>query len=94
MGALGDIWKSERGLAFLFVTACVFVFVLTGHATFEQFIDFEKWALPAYLVTKTVTSAVETHSTAKVDAATAAAKGAATKAPDVLVVESEATSTR
>ena len=98
MGAIRDLWKSERGLVVIALTACVTVFVLVGRMTIEQWLEFEKWLSIAYLGSKTVTGAVETYTESKKTTATADAVAAdanlktakieAQQPPAVVVVQS------
>jgi len=53
MGAIADLWKSERGLV------AVTVLCVTGMLTVEQWLDYTKWIFVTYAAAKTVTGSVE-----------------------------------
>jgi len=58
MGALADLWKSERGL--IAVALLIAATTLCGMAviTVQQWMDFAKWIFTTYAVAKTVTGVV------------------------------------
>lgn len=95
MGAIADIWKSERGLVVLVLTACTTLFVGLGRMTIDQWLEFEKWLSIAYIGSKTLTGSVETitegkKTTATADAVVADANLKTAKleaAPSVVVVQ-------
>lgn len=56
MGALKDIWNSERGVvACLLIIGCT-VLVALGRFTSDQWLDYTKWIFAAYAGTKMVTA--------------------------------------
>lgn len=63
MGAITDIWKSERGL--ITVTLIAAATVLCGFAIIpvQQWLDYTKWIFVTYVAAKTVTGAVGIVST-------------------------------
>lgn len=68
MGALLDLWKSERGLVAVALIAAATVMSSLGIITVDQWLDYTKWLFVTYAAAKTVTGAVAT--------ATAQPKGA------------------
>ena len=59
MGALKDLWQSERGLVTIVLLAAATVLVITGNIVPEQWMGYTKWAYLAYIASKTVTGAVQ-----------------------------------
>lgn len=59
MGALKDLWQSERGLVTIALLTATTVLVITGNITPEQWLEYTKWAFMAYIASKTVTGAVQ-----------------------------------
>lgn len=59
MGALKDLWQSERGLvAVLLIVACT-VLAALGRLTVEVWTEYTRWIFVAYAAAKTVTGSVE-----------------------------------
>lgn len=58
MGALLDLWKSERGLVAVALIAAATVMSGLGIITVEQWLDYTKWLFVTYAAAKTVTGAV------------------------------------
>jgi hypothetical protein len=58
MGALKDLWQSERGLVTIALLVSATVLVITGHITSDQWLAYTRWAAMAYIASKTVTGAV------------------------------------
>lgn len=58
MGAISDLWKSERGL--IAVVLILSMSVLTGLGSFtgEQWIEYSKWISTVYIGSKTITGAI------------------------------------
>lgn len=74
MGAIKDLWQSERGLvAVALIVASTVMFALNA-LTVEQWIDATRWVFITYAAAKTITSSV------------ALAKGAPPVDPPVTVV--------
>jgi hypothetical protein len=65
MGALTDLWKSERGLVCIVALACVTVVFALGRITDAQWLKTFEEILVVYVGAKTVTSTVETVARAK-----------------------------
>jgi hypothetical protein len=78
MGAITDLWKSERGLVTCLLLVCATVLVALGQMTVDQWVDFSKWIAVVYVGGKTVTSAVETMTAAKAAPAPPAESGTTT----------------
>lgn len=60
MGALTDLWKSERGLVCIVALICVTVVFGLGRITSDQWLESMKWIITVYVGGKSLTSAVET----------------------------------
>jgi hypothetical protein len=58
MGAILDLWKSERGLVAVALIAAATAGLLTTHLTTEQWLDYTRWIFVTYVAAKTVTGAV------------------------------------
>lgn len=58
MGALLDLWKSERGLVAVALIAAATVMTGMGIITVDQWLDYTKWLFVTYAAAKTVTGAV------------------------------------
>lgn len=55
MGAIKDLWQSERGLvAVLLIVACT-VLAAVGKITVDGWTEYTKWIFVAYAAAKTVT---------------------------------------
>lgn len=55
MGAIKDLWQSERGLvAILLIVACTVLCAMT-RLTIDQWLDYTKWIFITYAAAKTVT---------------------------------------
>lgn len=80
MGALTDLWHSERGIIALVLLAGVTAALFTGNCTFEQWQSYSKWIFVTYATSKTVTGAVDLFKNGSGAKADAAAKATA---PDV-----------
>jgi hypothetical protein len=57
MGAIADLWRSERGLVAIALIAAVTVLCGIGSVTVEQWLDYTKWIFVTYAAAKTVTGA-------------------------------------
>lgn len=77
MGALKDLWQSERGLVAIALIAATTVMTFTGRMTVEQWLEYTKWIFAMYAAAKTVTGAVAMATAAPGD--TTAPKWVATK---------------
>jgi len=75
MGAITDIWKSERGLIAVALIAAAFALCGFGTITVQQWLDFTKWLFVTYAAAKTITSSVGIVSTAPPAASPPAASG-------------------
>lgn len=58
MGALTDLWKSERGLVAIALIAACTVLTFTGRLTVEQWTSYTTWIFGLYAAAKTVTGTV------------------------------------
>lgn len=58
MGALKDLWQSERGLVAVALIAAISVMFGLGRITSEQWSDLTRWIFLTYVGGKTVTGAV------------------------------------
>lgn len=69
MGAIADLWKSERGLAFVIaLTIATVAWIGLGKMTTDQWADYTKWLIGIYVVGKSATSLVETIVRGKTEA--------------------------
>jgi len=59
MGALTDLWKSERGLLTALILIAAGVLAGLGILTADQWMDFTKFIFVTYVSGKTVTSAFQ-----------------------------------
>lgn len=57
---LKDLLGSERGVICLLLLLTSIGLVLVGVITFEQWLDYTKWIVMALVLSKTVTTSVET----------------------------------
>jgi hypothetical protein len=58
MGALKDLWKSERGLIMVALIAAVTTLCGLGLITETQWLDYTKWIFVTYVAGKTVSGSV------------------------------------
>lgn len=58
MGALKDLWQSERGLVAIALIAATTVLTFMGYITSTQWLEYTKWIFVTYAAAKTVTGAV------------------------------------
>lgn len=59
MGALKDLWSSERGLVALGLIAACTVMSGIGHLTVDQWLEYTKWIFITYVAGKSLTGAVQ-----------------------------------
>jgi hypothetical protein len=59
MGALTDLWKSERGLLAVLLVASAGILAGLGHMTIPEWTEFAKWIFITYTAGKTVTGAFQ-----------------------------------
>ena len=59
MGALTDLWKSERGLLAVLLVATAGLLAGLGHMTVPEWTEFAKWIFVTYTAGKTVTGAFQ-----------------------------------
>jgi len=69
MGAITDLWKSERGLVAIAGLILVTVMFALSNITSEQWEALFKWIFVGYTGSKTATGVVETWTNAKIKAA-------------------------
>lgn len=93
MGAITDLWKSERGMVCIVSLALVTVTFNLGQITSEQWESLLKWIIGGYTAAKTVSSVVEAR-TPVVDVSTATKTVSVTtstpKAPSVAEADIDA----
>ena len=58
MGAILDLWKSERGLVAVALIAAATTLTALGTIGVEQWLDYTKWIFVTYAAAKTVTGSV------------------------------------
>lgn len=58
MGAIADLWKSERGLVAMLLIVAGTVGLALGRLTTEQWIEFTQWLFVTYATGKTITGTV------------------------------------
>ena len=58
MGAILDLWKSERGLVAVALIAAATVITGLGFITPEQWVDYTKWIFVTYAASKTITGSI------------------------------------
>jgi hypothetical protein len=56
MGALIDLWKSERGLVAIALIAACTVLCVVNRITVDQWLEYTKFVFVAYAAAKTVTA--------------------------------------
>lgn len=59
MGAITDIWKSERGLLAVLLVVTAGVLAGLGYMTTQEWTEFAKWIFVTYTAGKTVTGAFQ-----------------------------------
>ena len=59
MGAITDLWKSERGLIAVLLIITAGVLAGLGHMTTAEWTEFAKWIFVTYAIGKTVTGAFQ-----------------------------------
>jgi len=59
MGALLDLWKSERGLVLVALIVAVTTLCGLGYVSPTQWLDYTKWIFAAYVAGKTITGSVQ-----------------------------------
>jgi hypothetical protein len=59
MGALTDLWKSERGLLAVLLVISAGVLAGLGYMTTPEWTEFAKWIFITYTAGKTVTGAIQ-----------------------------------
>ena len=59
MGAITDLWKSERGLIAVLLIVSAGVLAGLGYMTTIEWTDFAKWIFVTYTAGKTVTGAFQ-----------------------------------
>lgn len=70
MGALADIWKSERGLLCLVILLTATVLAGIGRMTTDQWISMVQWVFGIYAGSKAITTSVDSLATARKPAVT------------------------
>ena len=59
MGAITDLWKSERGLLAVLLVITAGVLAGLGYMTTPEWTEFAKWIFITYTAGKTVTGAIQ-----------------------------------
>jgi hypothetical protein len=81
MGAIADIWKSERGLIMVALIIAVTVLSALGVTSPQQWLDYTKWIFLTYAASKTVTGTMEI--------AAKSGAGSNTPAPEITGADTE-----
>ena len=84
MGAIKDLFESERGLVAVVLAAGATVLLGIGRLTTDQWTAYTQWIFTVYVAGKTVTGAVTSLST---KATAPAASGAATVSGTITTTE-------
>lgn len=84
MGAILDLWKSERGLVAIALIAAATAGLLTTHLTTEQWLDYTRWIFVTYVAAKTVTGAVGLVTSSNSGAATTPPVAAPSQPPQIV----------
>lgn len=64
MGALTDLWKSERGLIALVLIIASTVLCAIHVLTMDQWVNYTEWIFGMYAAAKTITTSVATAASA------------------------------
>lgn len=84
MGAIMDLWRSERGLvAVLLIVACT-VLAVQGKLTVAEWTDYSKWIFVTYAAAKTITGTAQVLKGPQVTEDTATGSGPPSVPPPVL----------
>lgn len=78
MGAIADLWKSERGLVAIVLIAAATFGLATSRITVDQWTEFTKWIFITYAAAKTITTSVGLASGGAAPANTSTASAPAT----------------
>lgn len=81
MGAITDLWKSERGLLAVLLVATAGVLAGLGHMTTLEWTEFAKWIFVTYTAGKTVTGAFQIAKGGTADPERPALQSASAPAP-------------
>jgi len=84
MGAITDLWKSERGLVAIALIAAATVGLATARIPPDQWIDYTKWIFVTYAAAKTVTGSVAMLKSVPDTAAGPPAAGVASPGPQIV----------
>jgi hypothetical protein len=68
MGAIKDLWQSERGIVTIALIAACTVLCVTSSLTVEQWLEYTKWVFITYAAAKTVTGVAAMATAAKPNA--------------------------
>lgn len=77
MGAIADLWKSERGLVAITLIVATTVLCAISVITAAQWLDYTKWIFVTYAAAKTVTGVSLAIKSSNIESAKAAAAGPA-----------------
>jgi len=69
MGAISDLWKSERGLFAIALVIGATVLAAMAIMSVDQWIDYTKWIFGIYAGSKAITTSVQSMVPAKTGAA-------------------------
>lgn len=64
MGALTDLWNSERGVFAVALVLGATALVIFNKLTVDQWVDFAKWIFATYAGSKAITTAVASFAAA------------------------------
>lgn len=81
MGAIKDLWQSERGIVVVALIVACTVLCFTSVVTPEQWLDYTKWVFVTYAAAKTVTGAVALATGQPLPSPTPATQAPIPKAP-------------
>ena len=73
MGALTDLWKSERGLVAVLLIVAATVLAAMGKMTFAEWREYTLYIFGTYAVTKTITGTMQIWKDTKTPEVTATA---------------------
>lgn len=59
MGAITDLWKSERGLIAVLLIITAGVLAAIGHMSVQEWTEFAKWIFVTYAAAKTITGVTQ-----------------------------------
>lgn len=82
MGALSDLWKSERGLLGIALIMACTVLCVVSRISVDQWLDYTRWIFASYAASKAVTGAAVAFAASREAEAGAARDAAAARAAE------------